>query len=107
MVKTIRFVDQEVPVPGFGAMGISFAFGSNLTYDEAEPILLKALELGCTFWDTAASTESGHCDLLLIIFSGVIPSRGQRENLGRLYQKTRRAGQDLQCVCSSSSSSSY
>jgi len=56
MVKTLRFADQEVPVPGFGAMGISFAFGTNLTYEEAEPILLKALELGCTFWDTAAST---------------------------------------------------
>ncbi|KAK5045065.1 hypothetical protein LTR84_010213 [Exophiala bonariae] len=59
MVKTLRFADQEVPVPGFGAMGISFAFGTNLSYDEAEPILLKALEMGCTFWDTAASTEVG------------------------------------------------
>lgn len=54
MAKTMRFADGvEVPVPGFGAMGISFAFGNNLSYDEAEPVLLKALELGCTFWDTA------------------------------------------------------
>ncbi|KIW12755.1 hypothetical protein PV08_07941 [Exophiala spinifera] len=59
MVKTIRFADQEVPVPGFGAMGISFAFGKNLSYEEAEPILLKALELGCTFWDTAVSYRAG------------------------------------------------
>jgi aryl-alcohol dehydrogenase-like predicted oxidoreductase len=51
MVKTLRFRDLEVP--GFGAMGISFALGNNLTYEQAEPVLLKALELGCTFWDTA------------------------------------------------------
>jgi hypothetical protein len=36
-------------------MGISFALGNNLSYDEAEPVLLKALELGCTFWDTAVT----------------------------------------------------
>jgi aryl-alcohol dehydrogenase-like predicted oxidoreductase len=48
-VKTLRFGDVEVPVPGFGAMGISFALGKNLTYEQAEPVLLKALELGCTF----------------------------------------------------------
>jgi aryl-alcohol dehydrogenase-like predicted oxidoreductase len=53
MVKTLRFADVEVPVPGFGAMGISFALGKNLTYEQAEPVLLRALELGCTFWDTA------------------------------------------------------
>ncbi|GAA90556.1 aldo/keto reductase [Aspergillus luchuensis IFO 4308] len=60
MVKSLRFADGvEVPVPGFGAMGISFALGNNLSYDEAEPVLLKALELGCTFWDTAVSYGAG------------------------------------------------
>jgi aryl-alcohol dehydrogenase-like predicted oxidoreductase len=53
MVKSIRFGDLEVPVPGFGAMGISFALGNDLSYEQAEPVLLKALEQGCTFWDTA------------------------------------------------------
>lgn len=53
MTKTLRFQDVRIPVPGFGAMGISFALGKNLSYEEAEPVLLKALELGCTFWDTA------------------------------------------------------
>jgi aryl-alcohol dehydrogenase-like predicted oxidoreductase len=74
MVRTLRFVDQDVPVPGFGAMGISFAFGTNLSYEEAEPLLLKALELGCTFWDTAASTEIQVCGMSLIVSIGVIPS---------------------------------
>lgn len=59
MVKSLRFADGvEVPVPGFGAMGISFALGNNLSYEEAEPVLLKALELGCTFWDTAVGLIS-------------------------------------------------
>ncbi|KAH6617368.1 NADP-dependent oxidoreductase domain-containing protein [Chaetomium tenue] len=53
MVKTLRFGDIEVPVPGFGAMGFNHGLGSNFTLEQAEPVLLKALELGCTFWDTA------------------------------------------------------
>lgn len=53
MVKTLPFSDIQVPSPGFGAMGLSFGLGSNLSYEEAEPVLLKAVELGCTFWDTA------------------------------------------------------
>lgn len=53
MVQTLPFGDIQVPSPGFGAMGLSFALGHNLTLEEAEPVLLKAIELGCTFWDTA------------------------------------------------------
>lgn len=53
MVKTLPFGDVQVQSPGFGAMGLSFGFGSNLSLEEAEPVLLKAIELGCTFWDTA------------------------------------------------------
>lgn len=52
-MKTFHFGDIEVPSPGFGAMGLSFGLGSNLSLEEAEPVLLKAIELGCTFWDTA------------------------------------------------------
>lgn len=60
MVKTIPFAKGvDVPVPGFGAMGISFALGNNLSYEEAEPVLLRALEMGCTFWDTAVSYRAG------------------------------------------------
>ncbi|CRK22482.1 hypothetical protein BN1723_002917 [Verticillium longisporum] len=45
MVRTLPFADIEVPVPGFGAMGLNFAMGANLSPE--------AIELGCTFWDTA------------------------------------------------------
>ena len=65
MVKTFQFRDQQVPNPGFGAMGISFGLGSNLTLEQAEPVLLKALELGCTFWDTAVVYQAGVNEKLL------------------------------------------
>ena len=55
MVHTLPFKDITVPSPGFGAMGLSFGLGSNLSLEEAEPVLLKAIKLGCTFWDTAVS----------------------------------------------------
>lgn len=62
MVKTVAFGDIQVPLPGFGAMGLSFGLGNNLTLEQAEPVLLKALELGCTFWDTAVRIDSpGPC----------------------------------------------
>lgn len=55
MVQSLPFGGQKVAVPGFGAMGLSAGMGSNLQLDQAEPVLLKAVELGCTFWDTAVS----------------------------------------------------
>jgi hypothetical protein len=88
MVKTLRFQDQNVEVPGFGAMGISFALGNDLSYEEAEPVLLKALELGCTFWDTAVSeiyfelVQSRCADL-----EGFLQSWRQWEDPWWLHQK--------------------
>lgn len=55
MVQSLPFGDTEVPVPGFGAMGLSFGMGTNLSLEQAEPVLQKAIDLGCTFWDTAVS----------------------------------------------------
>lgn len=53
MTNSLPFGRQQVPTPGFGAMGLSSAMGSDLSLEQAEPVLLKAIELGCTFWDTA------------------------------------------------------
>ncbi|KAL4919076.1 NADP-dependent oxidoreductase domain-containing protein [Aspergillus aurantiobrunneus] len=65
MTKTLPFADLHVPSPGFGAMGLSFGLGSNLSLEEAEPVLLKAIELGCTFWDTAVVYQAGVNEKLL------------------------------------------
>ncbi|BCS04063.1 uncharacterized protein AKAW2_70941S [Aspergillus luchuensis] len=65
MVKTLPFQDIQVPSPGFGAMGLSFGLGYNLSLEEAEPVLLKAIELGCTFWDTAVIYQAGVNEKLL------------------------------------------
>ncbi|KAK7707117.1 hypothetical protein SLS64_007326 [Diaporthe eres] len=46
MVRTLPFADIEVNSPGFGAMGISAFMGTNLSLEQAEPVLLKAIELG-------------------------------------------------------------
>ncbi|KAJ5371488.1 uncharacterized protein N7496_007580 [Penicillium cataractarum] len=51
MVQSSPFATTTVPSPGFGAMGLSF----RPSLEEAEPVLLKAVELGCTLWDTAVS----------------------------------------------------
>lgn len=65
MVKTLPFASTQVPVPGYGAMGLSSAMGTNLSYEQAEPVLLKAVELGCTFWDTAVAYGAGINEKLL------------------------------------------
>ncbi|KAJ5993970.1 hypothetical protein N7451_009694 [Penicillium sp. IBT 35674x] len=65
MVKTLPFSDLQVPTPGFGAMGLSFGLGTSLSLEEAEPVLLKAIELGCTFWDTAVVYQAGVNEKLL------------------------------------------
>lgn len=60
MAASLPFGSTEVPVPGFGAMGLSSAMGSNLSLQEAEPVLQKAIDLGCTFWDTAVRYQAKH-----------------------------------------------
>jgi aryl-alcohol dehydrogenase-like predicted oxidoreductase len=55
----------SVTTPGFGAMGLSHSMGTSLTLAQAEPLLLRALELGCTFWDTAVLYGAGVNESLL------------------------------------------
>lgn len=37
---------------------LSWFKGHPLTFEQAEPVLQRAVELGCTFWDTAVSGDS-------------------------------------------------
>lgn len=84
MVKTLPFGDIQIPTPGFGAMGLSFGLGSNLSLEQAEPVLLKAIELGCTFWDTAVVYQAGVNEKLLGDF---IRKHNVRD---RVFSKTSR-----------------
>jgi hypothetical protein len=55
--KSLALGPIQVPIPGFGAMGLSHhGLDTNFTLEEAEPVLLRAVELGSTFWDTAVSS---------------------------------------------------
>ncbi|CAI7620599.1 unnamed protein product [Penicillium bialowiezense] len=65
MVKTLLLGDQQVSVPGFGAMGLNSAMGTDFNYEQSEPVLSKAVELGCTFWDTAVAYKNGENEKLI------------------------------------------
>lgn len=51
--KRILGKDLEVSAIGLGCMGMSHAYGKPSDKEEAEKLLHKAVELGCTFFDTA------------------------------------------------------
>ena len=53
MEKRILGTDLEVSAIGLGCMGMSHAYGKPSSKKEAEQLLEKAMELGCTFFDTA------------------------------------------------------
>ena len=53
MNKRILGKDLEVSSIGLGCMGMSHAYGTFSTKKEAEELIEKALNLGCTFFDTA------------------------------------------------------
>lgn len=53
MEKRILGKDLEVSEIGLGCMGMSHAYGEVSTKKEAEKLIEKAINLGCTFFDTA------------------------------------------------------
>lgn len=53
MEKRILGQDLEVSAIGLGCMGMSHAYGKPSDKSEAQKLLEKAFDLGCTFFDTA------------------------------------------------------
>lgn len=53
MDKRILGNDLEVSAIGLGCMGMSHAYGTVSTKKEAEALIAKAMDMGCTFFDTA------------------------------------------------------
>ncbi|KAK4704947.1 hypothetical protein P7C70_g1253, partial [Phenoliferia sp. Uapishka_3] len=52
MPSTIDLDGTALPVPGFGAMGLSAFYGPT-DLEQSKKTLRKAIEIGCTFWNTA------------------------------------------------------
>ncbi|BGP61919.1 hypothetical protein NBRC10512v2_003239 [Rhodotorula toruloides] len=65
MTKTVQIdAHTTVPVPGFGAMGMS-AFYGQINDDESKATLRKAIEIGCTCWDTSSMYGWGHNEKII------------------------------------------
>lgn len=63
MDKRMLGKDLEVSAIGYGCMGMSHAYGTVSTKKEAEELIAKAIDSGCTFFDTAevyGTTEDPH-----------------------------------------------
>lgn len=63
MDKRLLGKDLVVSAIGLGCMGMSHAYGTPSTRQEAEMLIEKALDCGCTFFDTAevyGTTEEPH-----------------------------------------------
>lgn len=64
MPKTINFQGVPVHAPGFGAMGLSIAYGTP-NEEQSKNTLRKAIEIGCTFWNTADWYGHGKNEVLI------------------------------------------
>ena len=64
-MKTRRIADMEVSAIGLGCMSLSHAYGEPPPPKEAERLLLEALDLGVTFFDTAALYGFGNNETLV------------------------------------------
>lgn len=53
------------PRPGFGAMGLSAFYGPTGTDEQGKTVLRKAIETGCTFWNTADMYGNGHNEKII------------------------------------------
>lgn len=62
---------------GYGAMGLSQSYGAAKD-DESKDVLRKAVEIGCTLWDTADVYGKGHNERLI---SEVLKEPGVRERV--------------------------
>lgn len=63
MDKRVLGKNLEVSAIGYGCMGMSHAYGTVSTQKEAEELIEKAIDCGCTFFDTAeiyGTTDDPH-----------------------------------------------
>ncbi|MCA6335745.1 MAG: aldo/keto reductase [Phenylobacterium sp.] len=91
-MKTRKLGPFEVSEIGLGCMSLSHAYGPPPPRQQAEAVLLGALDAGCTFFDTAAVYGLGHNERLVgevlgphrdrfVLASKCGLSRGERREL--------------------------
>lgn len=61
MTTRILGKDLEVSAIGLGCMGMSHAYGAASDRKEMEALIARAVEMGCTFFDTAESYGTQEC----------------------------------------------
>jgi aryl-alcohol dehydrogenase-like predicted oxidoreductase len=64
-MQTRRLGELKVSAVGFGAMGFSHGYGPGPDDDEAERLMREAVDLGCTFFDTAEGYGAGENERLV------------------------------------------
>lgn len=64
-MKKRKLRDLEVSAVGMGCMGFSHGYGELPPREDAIRLIRQAYELGCTFFDTAASYGAGHNEELV------------------------------------------
>ncbi len=64
-VQRRKIGDREVYPVGLGCMNICHAYGPAIPEDEAKALLVRALDLGCDFFDTATLYGFGRSEELI------------------------------------------
>ncbi|GAA5847731.1 hypothetical protein JCM9279_005004 [Rhodotorula babjevae] len=65
MIHTVRLdAHTTLPAPGLGCMGMSAFYGAR-DDETSKKTLRKAIEIGCTVWDSAAAYGGGHNEQLI------------------------------------------
>lgn len=75
---TINFHGVQVPTIGFGAMGLSAMLYGSPNDDESKKTLRKAIEIGCTFWDTSDIYSFGENEALI---GSILKERDNRSKI--------------------------
>ena len=57
-MKTRRLGNLKVSAIGFGCMGMTHAYGAPANEKEMLRLMDQAIDLGCTFYDTAVRSEA-------------------------------------------------
>ncbi|KAL8277541.1 hypothetical protein RQP46_010096 [Phenoliferia psychrophenolica] len=63
--KTVQLGSLLLPAPGFGAMGLSTYYGDRPDEEISKATLRKAIDLGCTVWNTSDAYANGINESLL------------------------------------------